>query len=359
MNEESFRFQEKTDNDTLQFQKDSIAIKNDVTDAAAFQDAREMIAEEMQRELEDTMAKLQNALKALDDAIATQLHDKRVKTSERILKPEQRYETVPRKIEEQQGSNLSLENSSLETARISGEEQSAKPASPFKLTMQSIGSLPYTFHMPRQPGLPVEGIGATAGQNNISSASSSLPKPLVPDHLPTQQVLETPLTLEVEKAFVPLDDNSLDLDTIINGANDKIFCVLDYGLAYDLLTSVPAKDLGWVEDAQGGSFGCDVSWKFCEEHYFNQIVRAGECLKTDYKNIRKAKLISLWSAPGYRSNHNLGAILIVNEKLELCSKKLSKNMCARTVCVLKEITKVTRKIRTVDELDDDELENDA
>lgn len=86
-------------------------------------------------------------------------------------------------------------------------------------------------------------------------------------------------------------------------------------------------------------------------------MRASQYLRTGYVNARKARIVSLWSAPGFWAGKSLGAILIVNEKLELFSKLRSKDMCTKAVSALKEITRIALKIRNVDE-DEDDLDYD-
>lgn len=151
---------------------------------ASAQDAYDKIAEEMQLELEDTRAELQNELNARDDAIAARLHEERADTIDKISKLQRGYEDVRQKAEEanerlkEAMERLSLENSSLKSARANDEELFLKLTLPIRL-------MPYRTQL----GLPDEQIETDLSAPQVSGTYS---------------------------AIMPLDDHCFDLDTIIS-----------------------------------------------------------------------------------------------------------------------------------------------
>ncbi|XP_065217059.1 uncharacterized protein LOC135843197 isoform X2 [Planococcus citri] len=95
------------------------------------------------------------------------------------------------------------------------------------------------------------------------------------------------------------------------------------GLVNDLLWSDPSRfHKGWKYNKYRSvsyTFGSDVIEKFLSDNNFQLIVRAHQLISSGYQIFAGGKLISIFSAPNYCSNHmNEGALLHIDANLK-CS----------------------------------------
>ena len=103
--------------------------------------------------------------------------------------------------------------------------------------------------------------------------------------------------------------------------------VPDTGLLCDLLWADPDKTIsGWDMNGNGLSFkfGADVVAKFLKKHNMELIVRGHQLMQDGYEFFAKRQLVTLFSAPNYRGEHdNAAAIMNVDETLQ-CSFQILK-----------------------------------
>ncbi|KAI3894025.1 hypothetical protein MKX03_034918 [Papaver bracteatum] len=94
--------------------------------------------------------------------------------------------------------------------------------------------------------------------------------------------------------------------------------VPDKGLLCDLLWSDPDKDFyGWRENDNGVSctFGADKITKFLDNHDIDLICRAHQVVEKGYEFFAGQKLVTIFSAPNYCWDDNVGVVMNVDATL--------------------------------------------
>jgi diadenosine tetraphosphatase ApaH/serine/threonine PP2A family protein phosphatase len=112
-----------------------------------------------------------------------------------------------------------------------------------------------------------------------------------------------------------LSPRARSIDTII--AMNR-FCDIDQGVMSDLTWSDPFCATGFQYNHRGCGqlFGEDVSAEFLEKNNLLFVCRAHQCVRDGYCWAHNNQVLTLFSAPNYCGQGNLGAVMLVDDNLQ-------------------------------------------